>query len=44
MNRDLREVSCIYRNILHRGERQILFRHMQTKAAEGGCKTDEIYR
>ena len=40
----MREVNCIYRNILHRGERHVLFRHMQAKAAEGGCKTDEIYR
>ena len=44
MNRDLREVSCIYRNILHMGDRQGLFRHVLSGKAEGGCKTDEIYR
>ena len=43
MNRDLREVSCIYRNILHMGPAG-LFRHVLSGKAEGGCKTDEIYR
>ena len=43
MNRDLREVSCIYRNILHMGSAG-LFRHMHSGKAEGGRKTDEIYR
>ena len=44
MNRDLREGNCIYRNILHKGDRQVLFRHMHSGKAEGGRKTDEIYR
>ena len=38
MNRDLRERNFIYRSILHKGDRQVLFRHMQTGKAEGGRK------
>ena len=40
----MRDEICIYRNILHMGDRHVLFRHVLSGKAEGGCKTDEIYR